>query len=1090
MTRHLWQAIVITLLATICISTYPAWAQNTSATLSGQVVDTAGAGVPDARIKAQNINTNLILSATSNAEGVYTLNQLPAGQYTLTVERQGFTTYIQSGITLTVNETATQNIALQIGGVNETVRVSGNAELLNTTSAALSTVVNQYAVTQLPLNGRDPSSLVFLAPGMTNVLNTAGGQLQGGLSFPSQTGASANGGRQGSTYYLLDGIPNMDIFQMLAAPFPNADATQEFRVITNNFDAQYGFAPGAIVSIETKSGTNSLHGTLFEFLRNNDLNAGNYFTHAVDPLKRNQFGGALGGPVLKNKLFFFGNYQGTRSATQGETNTTYTPTAAMLAGDFSAVPITLNAPFATIGGKPNQINPALFSPAAVTIAETALPPGQTASSGETNYATGGIKTTLDEGTGRLDYSLSDKQRLTLRTFIDSLSQPSGAVNGNILAANNLNGQIMKYYNTILSHTWTLSPSWINIASAFWTQMTAHNSAIVNDDKGDPVCLSRYIEVSEPAGSCYLEGLNVSNGFSTGYYVATQEARTSYGLSDSMTKTIRSHTLTFGGNLWHQYAAQTSLYPAAPIVSFNGAYTGFGLADYLLGDVSSFQQGGGQNSSQAGFVFGLFGQDQFRVRPNLTITAGLRWDPNTPPAAKNGRGSVFIPGEQSTRYPNAPLGLVFPGDPGVPSALLPTTYNYYEPRLGIAWQPHSLPGTSVRAGFGIFTAPLPYSYYDVTPEVAPFSPTFILTPTGSTPISFQDPWAGFASTGGKSPFPPFASLTMLPPASYTFVTPISVPAVFATNFRLGLTQSWNLSVDQQLRQDIVLHLAYVGSESYHQVVEIDRNPGIYAAGGARTTYPSFAEISTWYSLGTSPYNALQVGIEKRLSHNLQFQSNFTWSKVLDLAPEGVYQAGGGLPNPFDIGFNRGISTLNVPLISITNFIYRTPGFSGHNTLMRQALGSWEISGIITSQSGQPFGIAGGNGNNNSEAFQYGDRADSVPGQVPYSHQGGQNQWIDKYFNTAAFTTNAPGTFGDIGKNIFKSPTINTADLGLDKNWRVTERYQLQFRWEMFNAFNHPSFGIPVNNPSATNFGQITGIGAIPPRVMQGALKLDF
>jgi hypothetical protein len=244
---------------------------------------------------------------------------------------------VQDGVTLTVGQVASVNFSLHLGQSSETVTINADTTLVNTATSEISQVINQHSVKELPLNGRDPSSLVLLTTGVSNVLHAAGNAgiaSFNGESLPDETGASAGGGRQGSTYYLLDGSPNMDTYMLLAAPFPNADATQEFRVISNNFDAQYGFSPGAVVSIPTKSGTNAFHGGVFEFLRNNDLNAGNYFTHAVDPLKRNQFGGYLGGPMIKNKLFFFGNYQATRASTQAATNNTFTPTLAMLNGDF------------------------------------------------------------------------------------------------------------------------------------------------------------------------------------------------------------------------------------------------------------------------------------------------------------------------------------------------------------------------------------------------------------------------------------------------------------------------------------------------------------------------------------------------------------------------------------------------------------------------------------------------------------------------------------------------------------------------------------------------------------------------------------
>ncbi len=1075
-------------------------AQTTSATLTGTVTDPTGAAIPNAHLVLHDTGTGAEHQMDSNGSGEYTLTALPPGAYTLNVTSNGFRSYQQQGIVLTVSEQATANVVLLIGATENTVTVTANASVIDTTTAEISTVVNQRAISQLPLNGRDPSSLVLLAPGTTNVLNTGGGYLQSGFSFPTETGASADGGRQGSTYYLLDGVPNVDAYLGLAAPFPNADATSQFRVISNNFDARYGFSPGAVVSIETKSGTNSFHGGLFEFLRNNDLNASNWFTGQVDTLKRSQFGGYIGGPILRDRLFFFANYQGTRSVANGASNTTYTPTAAMLNGDFSAVGKPLKDPNA-IGGCvaggdqsgcfPGNIIPQnRLNPAALTLAKTGLPLGQVASTGQVNYTTGRIVNDFDEFTGRIDWDINQNQRLSIRSFTDYFRQPSGDVNGNILSVLQLNPYAdifnapMEDYNNIVQHTWTISPSLLNSVTLFWNQMSSHSSAMTNDSNGQPLCLSKLINVSEPG--CYLEGLSVTNGFGTGYTEPSSELRTTYGLVDNVTKTVGSHTLAFGVNAWHQFSEQVTQYPAQPIVSFYGSFTGFGLADFLLGDAGGYTQGAGLVQGVHGWQLGIYAQDQYRLRPNVTVTAGLRWDPNLAPSVVGGLGSQFIPGQQSTVFPGAPLGLNFPGDHGVTDSLMSRTYGYFEPRIGIAWQPQSLPKTAVRAGFGLFDAPLPYSAYGHISEVEPFSPTYTFY-AGSTPIPFSDPWSAFAGTGRKSPFPPFFSLANKPGADSTFTPQLTVPTVFSNDYRLGITESWNLSIEQQFYTNFALHMAYVGSESYHQTEAIDQNPGFYNANPtlnqARLRYPNFGQILTDFSNGTSSYHALQVGIEKRLSDNLQFQSNFTWSKTIDIAASGNIAFGSPeLPDPFDLRFNRGIY-LSIPLISITNFVYSTPELRGRNRLMREVLGGWQATGIVTAQSGSPFTIGGASGNN-SGALQYGDRADRVAGQQVTEHQGGKRDWLNHYFNTAAFTDNAPGTFGNSGKNLLNGPAVVTADLGADKNWAVREGFVLQFRWEAFNALNHPSFGLPSTNVGSGNFGQITSIGAVPPRVMQG------
>ena len=1113
----------VSILALLFIGGTTAYGQGTSASLTGQVTDSSGAVVPGATVTATSAETNLAQTATANGDGIYLIAPMRPGHYTLTVESKGFERYSQSGIELFANVAATQNVALKTGSVQQTVTVTENAELINTTTAELGTNVNEAAVTQLPLNGRDPSSLVFLAPGTTNILQ-GGGQpgIQAGFSFPTETGASANGGRQGSTEDLLDGVPIMDNYMGLTAPFPNADATQEFRVITNNFNALYGFAPGAVVSIETKSGSNRFHGGGFEFLRNKSLNASNGWfsqSEAKDPLRRNQFGGDLGGPIKRDKLFFFLNYQGTRSSSAASNNFTQTPTPAMLQGDFSAVPTPLctgangshapaGCPFATVGGIPNQVNPALFNQAAVTVTTTGLPLGGDANGepGGVFYPGASVIQSFDEGTARFDYNISATQRLAFHSFIDNLIQPSEDIPGNILSVLNPNpwsevfGERMEFYNEALSHTWTISPTAVNTISVFWTQMSAHNAAAVKDINGQDMCWSRYINVNELPGQCYMEGFSVGGGgFSGGWTEPSQEVRTTYGLYDNFSKTVGNHVLSFGVNLQHQYAAENTQYPTTPIVGFGGQYTGNGLADWLMGYMSSYTQGAGEIAVVSGWQPGFYGQDQFRIRSNLTITAGLRWDPNIAPAVAGGRGAAFVPGQQSTLFTNAPLGLVFPGDKGIGAGLMPSTYRgYWQPRLGIAWQPGFLRNTSIRAAFGMFTAPLQYSMYNHTADISPFSPTFGLNGGINTPLSLSDPWSQNAGTNFASPFPPFAPFK--PAADAPFAPPFTIPAVFAQNFKLGVTQSWNLSVEHQFGRDFVARVAYVGSQSYHQSDIIDQNPGIcggvvigpngpQCSSAQRTTYTNFNAILDNFSNGTASYNALQAGVEKHLSHSLQFQSNFTWSKTLDTASSGNISFGTNeLPNPFDLGYNYGISSENVPFIWVSNFIYTSPLLRDKNQFIQQTLGGWELSGIVTLQSGFPFGIAGGYGDN-SGSLQGGDRADLVPGQNFDVRKGGRSQWLNEYFNTAAFTFNAAGTFGDSGRNMFQGPPSKNVDAAIAKNWSVRERYNLQFRWEMFNAFNHPNFGNPDGNVGdGGSFGKITSLA--PMRVMQAGLKFAF
>jgi hypothetical protein len=1066
-------------------------AQGASARLTGEITDASGALLVQARITAQNTQTMLTQVVESNDSGVYSISPLPPGTYRITVENAGFQQYIEN-ITLTVGQEATINFALKMGSSTQTVTVTTDQVLLNATNAEINDVVSQQTIENLPLNGRDPSSLILLSPGTMNIMNTKGGALPFTDVFATSAGVSAGGGQMGSTFGLLDGVQNMDFYSGLLNPFPNSDATKEFSTATSNYGAQYGFSPNAVINLETTSGTNAVHGGVFEFVRNGDLNARNWFSGAVDTLKRNQFGGFIGAPIRKDKIFYFVNYQATRQVFGAGTNTIFTPTAAMLNGDFSAVPTTLRAPFATVNGKPNQVDPSLLSTAAINIAETMLPLGQDPGTGEVTVSNPSVLSTYNEGTARLDYTISDKQRLFVRSFINEFNSPAANIRGDMAAVNDTNpAQTIKYFNEVISHTWLPTTKFVNVVTASWINYSSNAANQAFTNTGQAFCLSKYVNVVDSPG-CYSEGFGVNNDFSGPWQEPNVTTRTTWGLSDHITTGWKNHTFTAGVDFAHQFDDHDTSYPSQPVFNFNGYATGNGLADYVLGDVSFFEQGGEQNASIMGWQLGIYGQDEYKITRNLTLTAGLRWEPDMAPQSVNG-GAEFIPGEQSQRYPQAPTGMVFAGDPGVSDTFRPSDYKYFMPRVGIAWQPFG-PKTVLRAGFGMFVAPILYGDYNEIPGVAPFAPTFTLNGTTSTPISLQNPWANFAATGGKSPFTPtnFAANPNIPVSQALFVTPISLYS-FAPNFRLPETQSWTASVEQQLTASLALHLAYVGSESDHQYISRDLNPGIYANGGARTTYPDFSSIFENQSVGTASYNSLQARIEERSWKGLQFNSSFTWSKVIDdLAYNQAGDHGTGIPDPFNLRFNRGIAAMNVPLTSVTYFIYETPLLNGHNGILRQIAGAWEIGGIWTFQSGYAFGINGGDGNNNSGSLQDQDRGNYVPGQPYDVHSGSKNHWLSQYFNPLAFVANPSGTFGDTGSNFLKGPGVNTADLSLIKNWQFRWLYEdnFQFRCELFNAFNHPSFGLPDNTPTDPNFGQITSIGTIPPRVMQLGAKLTF
>jgi len=565
-------------------------------------------------------------------------------------------------------------------------------------------------------------------------------------------------------------------------------------------------------------------------------------------------------------------------------------------------------------------------------------------------------------------------------------------------------------------------------------------------------------------------------------------------------------------------------------------------DWLLGYMSSFTQGAGEISDVKGWMVDPYVNDEFRVRPGLTLTLGLRWDPDLAPTSMGGRGAAFVPGQQSTMFPNAPTGLIFPGDKGMNAQLRPSNYGFFEPRIGVAWQPHNLPKTSFHGGFGMFSGPVAYSSYNHVVDVAPFAITLVPNAPSNTPVcytngvinanggacqdangnvyqgttiqgymNFHNPWdTSSFGTNGVSPFPPFASIGYKPPSNYNmFPAQTSLGASFSRNFKAGMTEAWNVSVEQQLSPTMALRVAYVGSESYHQSYVKDSNFAVYCDScnngghGSTNPYSAYTTILEQDSDATGNYHSLQLNFQRNMAHGLQAQSSFTWQKTIDVASASNISFGSPeIGNPFNLRWNRGISTQSIPFTSTTNFVYTTPELKGQSLLVRELLAGWGLSPIITWQSGAPFGISGGNsgdlgGSNNGTGsgckVNCSDRADLVPGQSLKARQGGRSDWIKGYFNKDAFKPRADGTFGNSGRNMIYGPPTFNVDAALMKNWSILERYQIQFRVEMFNALNHAVMSNPDTNPSDSTFGQINGgkgYAANASRLGQAALKFTF
>ena len=978
-------------------------------------------------------------------------------------------------------------------------------------------------------------------------------------SFPAETGASVNGGRQGSTYYMLDGANSMDNYENLASPFPNADSTKEFQVITNNFDAQYGFSPGAVVSIVTKSGENTWHGDAFEFLRNDALNARDFFAHVRDSLKRNQFGGSAGGKIIRDKLFIFGNYQETVEHRVVNSSSAFIPNNKMLNGDFSDQMTGTTANLCGVGGSANLnfdtgqifdpktadfytcpagsalagqqivvkqplannfIDPSNFNPISMKFENETLP--------RTDDPTGFVvipgriaHQTFHEFTIKPDWYKSEKNHFSGRVFVDWFAHPLEPGGGDILLSDR--SWNTRFENYGVNWLYSIHPTLINNLVGAFNRTNANSVPGLRTKDGKPVCYSCFgVKVADypstPPGIDLL-ATNDWGGFAVGQNTNIIN-RYNVSLADTVTWTRGRHMVVAGVNILDQTWDESTDWLALPLITFGSQFTNSQFADWLLGNADSFEQGAGEFNHVHGVSWGFFGQDTIRLKPNLTLNVGARWEPFFPYTPSKGRIGLYRPGLQSTRYPNAPLGLAYPGDPGVPAGSgIPNETGIISPRIAVAWQPKGLQNTSVRAAFGVFAAPFEMSFYNHAADTAPFSPTFAYGPTntggpvvpGGTSIPFGDPWSVYGPSGGASLFPPFASAGYAPPGSTTFILPVFVQNSFAGDFKLGKQQSWNFSIERQLKGDILVRAAYIGSEAYHLPNPLERNPSLAPLThnpqdiGHRAN-ANFQSILDYVAWTTASYNGLQLTFDKRFSRGLQFSSNYTWSKSLDENSSSSLAFNGSVPDPFNLHFNRGKSDLNFTHIWTSYGVYELPALKKANALTRGVMGGWELTGIWHVQSGLPFSIQGGtngscalgcSGNDASHSLIGGDRAD-LTGQPFNVKQGSKAQWINQYFSPAAFKPNTEFTFGDSPRNVLVGPHLNNVDLGIDKNFRYRERYRAQFRWEMFNLFNTPAFGRPGTFPGS-GFGRITstwggGTGfeasdfGYPARVMQAALKL--
>jgi len=1098
-----------------------AWGQGTTAQINGTVKDASGLAVPGAEVKATQTATGAVRTATSGQDGTYTLTNLPIGPYMVEISKDGFAKYVQSGIQLQVDANPTIDVAMRVGSVTDQVTVQADASLVETHSTNLGTVVDNQRVLEMPLNGRNVTELIFLA-GVAN-LDGNNGFLNNVRNYPTIV-ISIAGGVGNWTNFLFDGANHNDAYNSMNLPLPFPDALQEFKVESSALPAQYGVHAGATVNVITKSGANAFHGDAFEFLRNGDLNARDAFALTRDTLKRNQFGGTIGGRIIRDKLFFFAGVQDTTLRSTPTQASAYTPTAQMLTGDFTtfASPAcnsgsqkTLSSAYGFVG---NKISPSLFSPAALKV-DALLPPST--GCGQVFYPLlNNQRETM--GVTRIDYQKSDKQSMYLRAYVTDLLIPTTFVPGNALTLNS-NGQHDRVYALAFGDTYLIGASMVN---AF--RLGANRSEIPKVT--DNLATWTQLGVNAPFSPDTEPRFTISggNGFGIGggnAIINHDMGGPNPSVNDDFSWIRGNHQMGFGVSYLHSLLNYASGINATGLMTFNGTLTGLGMADFMTGNAVTWAQGNVQgylyNRQQ---YIGLYAQDSWKVTPRLTVNYGVRWEPFLPPTNKYGwfdhfDPALFAQNVHSSVYVNGPAGLIFPGD----SQWTPGSYKIakdrwgtFLPRLGVVWDPIGDGKTTIRASAGSFTDRNSLYAMSAMAQDAPYG-TVISVPN----VKLDNPWATYA---GGNPLPLVLSPNLKFPGASSYVTD-------SLTWKPTWVNQFNLGIQRQVGKDWLLQANYVGNTVSHLVAEGQINPALYLGTGpcsfpatpglpaasfpncgttASTNYrrvfyqqnPAqgsyYGIISTNDDGGTSSYNALYLSAQKRLSGGITVLTNYTWSHCIgDLWNGDPGNNGVSSVTPFNRKNDRS-NCQGTDLRHAFNLsmVATTPKMS--NKVLNMLVSNWQFAPIMKIKSAA-FYTVGTGGVDVALNGEGGQRANIVPGVDPYSTTptACTGTFCRQWGNPAAFVAPALGTLGTLSPFSLKGPDFFQFDLAVSRTFKVWERMTMQFRAEAFNLPNHVNLSAPAPGTNSANGFAITsdvsgtsGLSNGDYRVIQFATKFVF
>jgi len=1079
-------AVVIVVLAAAAVR-----AQDTTGAIEGTVTDHTAGVVAGARATATNLATGFTRDAPAGPDGFFRLTYLPIGEYVLTVTAPRFATTVQQPIRVAVSEVARVDVRLELASVTDNITVTGGAQLVDTATNTLGRVITGRELVDLPLNGRNFTQLGLLQTGvapLTAGVTTAGGTMRRGHAY------AVNGLRPEQNVYLVDGALNMNRLDSGFALQLPVDAIAEFRILTQSAPPEYGGTAGATTSVVTRSGSNRLHASAYEFLRNDAFDARNFFSEEVEPLDQHQFGITAGGPVRRDRVFFFGYYEGFRNE-QGITTTATVPTPQERAGDFSGLP----GPLLNLaaGGVPfpgNRLPPPAINSIGLNIVNL-YPVGNVSPSIYRETLVG--ENVVDQVGARVDVNVSANDQIFARySYSGGYNINPVSVRGTDVPGYPTRDDI-ETHSAVVSNTHIFSPTLTNAA-----RVSVLRHEFLFDQRLDqrlPSSLGFGFDPANGAGQgtpfFNISGYTPIGGAITGPRNSTQ---TTFQAQNSLTWAARSHLVKTGVEVSHTgLDFFQAIAPNAFFVFASTFPTNHAIANLLLGAPVVFYHGLGDfDRGLRVWNLGLFAQDEWRLSRRLTVNYGLRYERINPFTEVEDRLNGFMPGVQSTVRPDAPRGLVFPGDSGIGKGIA-HGFNAYMPRFGFAWDPTGSGKWSVRSSYGIYFDQFQNGAGTASQIAVSALPWTQFNQYSGAGLNFQNPY----QNGGY-------------PAPETFVRPSTVFALDHTA-KPPYAQTWNLSVQRSVRDRYLVEVRYVGAQGTRLPRNVEANPAVFGPGATpqnadrRRIYANcppdggacdFSTVAMTSNILSSSYHAGQASVSRRYAAGFGFNVSYWFSKSIDYLSAMNLSGAAAKPlagendlaqNPFDLDAERGPSLFDARHRFVASFSWE-PGLPDATpALLRTVAGGWQLNAIAVYNSGTPFTV--------SDSANVALQANSPPisgfsasrPDLIGDPDGGPrtvDEWISRSaFRRLDFRTEA-GRFGNAGRNIARGPSYTNVDVSLVRNFQLTGTLDLQFRAEAFNVLNHANFGLPVADLNSANFGRILSAG--PPRLLQFGLKLIF